>query len=62
MIILTPMTDPPVVTSGVHSVRVESPSFPKPIDLTHAEALQASVWLRGLADQLEQAGLGVMRA
>ena len=62
MIILTPMTDPPVVTAGAHSVKIESPTFPKPIDLTHAEALQASVWLRGLADQLEQAGLGVNRA
>lgn len=62
MIILTPMTDPPVVTVGVHSVKVESPSFAKPIDLTHAEALQAAVWLRGHADQLERAGRGVNRA
>ena len=62
MIVINPIAEPPVVTLGEHSVKIESESFDKPIDLTHVEALHAAVWLRGLADQLERAGRGVGRA
>lgn len=46
----------PVVTAGKHSIRVESPSFTKPFDLTHDEAPKTAAWLRDLADQIEAAG------
>ena len=56
MIILDPLTEPPVVTAGKHSVKIESPSFTKPIDLAHTETPMAVRWLRDLADQIEDAG------